>query len=75
MPSDPCVIFGKTLRALREENNLSQEELADIAGLDRSYISGVERGKRNISLRNIYKIAEAIKVPTRKLFEPQTTNE
>lgn len=75
MCSDPCLQFGKTLRILREKRNLSQEELADIAGLDRSYISGVERGKRNVSLRNIHKIAEAMKVPVRKLFESQTTNE
>ena len=55
--------FGNRLRTLRTSRNLSQEQLADLAGLDRTYISGVERGKRNVSLLNIAKIARALEVP------------
>lgn len=52
--------FGKRVRELRQKAALSQEELADLAGLDRSNIGGVERGERNVSLVNIYKIARAV---------------
>lgn len=60
--------FGKRLRELRQKANLSQEELAHLAGLDRSYIGGVERGERNVSLINIHKIAQALRVHPRGLF-------
>lgn len=52
--------FGANVRARRENLGLSQAELADIASLDRTYIGGVERGERNISLVNIVKIAKAL---------------
>jgi transcriptional regulator with XRE-family HTH domain len=48
---------------------MSQEQLAQKAGIDRSYVGGVERGERNISLDNIAKLAAALKVPPRLLFE------
>lgn len=54
--------FGKRMRELRIDKGLSQEALALACGLDRSYIGGVERGERNISLVNIHKIASALKV-------------
>ena len=60
--------FGGNLRRLRKERGLSQEGLALLADLDRTYISGVERGERNISLINITKIAEALHIPVKKLF-------
>jgi transcriptional regulator with XRE-family HTH domain len=60
--------FGKRLRELRQKANLSQEELADLAGLDRSYIGGVERGQRNVSLVNIHRIAQALKMRPGGLF-------
>ncbi len=47
--------FGKRVRELRARSGMSQELLADRSGLDRTYISGVERGERNISLVNIEK--------------------
>lgn len=61
--SDPSLqAFGKHLRNLRTQKNLSQEKLAHLADLDRTYISAVERGKRNISLLNIIRIADALGV-------------
>ncbi len=60
--------FGSGLRELRMEKGLSQEALALTCGLDRTYIGGVERGERNISLININKIAKALGVPVKALF-------
>jgi len=62
-------IFGARLRGLRQKAGLSQEELALGAQLDRSYIGGVERGDRNVSLVNICKIAKALKVKPDELFK------
>jgi transcriptional regulator with XRE-family HTH domain len=61
--------FGTRVREMREQNGLSQEGLALICGLDRTYIGGVERGERNISLINIHKIAIALGVNPKELFE------
>jgi transcriptional regulator with XRE-family HTH domain len=52
--------FGLRVRELRKQKGFSQEALALVCGLDRSYIGGVERGERNISLLNIHKIARAL---------------
>ncbi len=60
--------FGQRVRTLRTAKRLSQEALALACDLDRSYIGGVERGERNVSLINIYKIAAALGVPVRELF-------
>lgn len=62
-------IFGTRLRELRKLRGLSQESLALACDLDRTYIGGVERGERNISLLNIYKIAEALGVPASELLK------
>ncbi len=61
-PQKHLEAFGARLKELRLKKNLSQEELGAIAELDRTYVSGCERGLRNISLLNIYKLAEALKV-------------
>jgi transcriptional regulator with XRE-family HTH domain len=61
--------FGERLRKLRQAKGFSQESLAHACGLDRTYIGGVERGERNISLLNIHKIARALEVEARELFE------
>ena len=60
--------FGLKVRSLRKKTGLSQEALALSCSLDRTYIGGVERGERNISLVNIYKIAAALGVPVKDLF-------
>lgn len=61
--------FGAALRELRAERKLSQESLALEAGLNRGYYSGVETGKRNISLTNIEKLATALDLPPSAIFE------
>ncbi|HVA46571.1 MAG TPA: helix-turn-helix transcriptional regulator [Pirellulales bacterium] len=61
--------FGARVRALREQAGLSQEALAARAGIHRTYIGGVERGERNVGLKNILRIAAALDVPTSALFE------
>lgn len=53
---------------MRLEKKLSQEKLAELAGLHRTYVSSVERGERNISLVNIEKLADALGVPLKDLM-------
>ncbi len=62
-------IFGKNLRANRERKGFSQEKLAYLSELHRTYISDVERGERNISLENIQKIANALQIKIIDLFK------
>ena len=57
---DPRVAFGRTVRRLRENKVLSQEKLAELAGIHRTYIGDVERGTRNIALVNMTRIAKAL---------------
>lgn len=61
--------FGKAVRGSRNALGISQEELADRCGLDRTYIGGIERGERNPSLVNIWRIARALDVPPQGLVE------
>jgi transcriptional regulator with XRE-family HTH domain len=68
-PPSVKALFGKSVRALREERGYSQEELAERAGLHRNYVGGIERGERNVALENIAKLAKALAVQTRDLFE------
>jgi len=62
------VRFGNRVRELRKRKGLSQEGLALESGLDRSYVGGVERGERNISLENIEKLAKALGVTVAALM-------
>lgn len=61
--------FGKKLRSIRTSSQLSQEKLAELADLDRTYISDIELGKRNISLVNICRLASALQVKMATLFD------
>ena len=60
--------FGQRVQLLRTDKHLSQEQLAEAAGLHRTYIGMVERAERNISLKNIAKIARALQVDMKELF-------
>jgi transcriptional regulator with XRE-family HTH domain len=60
--------FGQRLRELRKSRRLSQERLAELAGLHRTYVSSVELGHRNVGLDNIYALAAALGVEPRELF-------
>jgi transcriptional regulator with XRE-family HTH domain len=60
--------IGDNIKQLRTAQNVSQEDLAFKANLDRSYIGSVERGERNISLINFKKIADALKIDLTKLL-------
>ena len=60
--------FGKLVRKRRQKLGVSQEEFAHMCDLDRTYIGGIERGERNVSLVNIEKIARGLKVSLSELF-------
>lgn len=61
--------FGNAVRHLRKNKGMSQEELADMCELHRTYLSDVELGKRNISLESIEKIACALEITVSELFK------
>ncbi|HDC4435719.1 TPA: helix-turn-helix transcriptional regulator [Klebsiella quasipneumoniae] len=66
---DPrLVAFGEQVRQIRKEKGLSQEALADLAGIDRSYMGHIERGDQNITLTKIYQISEALRVSVSDLI-------
>jgi transcriptional regulator with XRE-family HTH domain len=67
---NPKAILAKNLRRIRNHTGLSQEGLADRAGLHRTYISSIERAERNVSLENIFLLAEALGVEPGDLLEP-----
>lgn len=61
--------FGEKVKQLRLERGLSQEGLANEANLDRTYIPGIEKGERNVSITVIEKLAIALKVSVKDLFD------
>jgi transcriptional regulator with XRE-family HTH domain len=63
-------LLGQQIRRLREEAKLSQEAFAGLAGIDRAYYGGIERGERNVAAINIIKIADALDVEIGRLFPP-----
>jgi transcriptional regulator with XRE-family HTH domain len=66
--------FGKAARNLRHKLGVTQEEFADICGLDRTYIGGIERVERNVSLIDIERIAKALKISIPRLFNNGQTS-
>ncbi|HEY5328292.1 MAG TPA: helix-turn-helix transcriptional regulator [Acidobacteriaceae bacterium] len=69
MPKTPQEILGATVRELRAGLGISQEVLAEHCDLHRTYIGGIERGERNVSLENIVRLARALKVLPGTLLE------
>ena len=69
MKSNILKQFGDTVKALRRAKRWSQEELANKAGLHRTYIGSIERSERNVSLINIERIANALNVKIKELIK------
>lgn len=69
MDKNYLVKFGQRIRELRQKTGLSQEKFALMIGMDRTYFSSVESGKRNISLLSLKKIADGLEITVDKLFE------
>ena len=69
MAKDILIRFGARIRDLRHAAGFSQERLAEISDLDRTYISGIERGRRNVSLQNISALSDALEISLSELFE------
>ena len=70
MQKEPILIrFGKTVQAQRKAQQLSQEQLASLAGVHRTYIGMIERAEKNITLCNIEKIANALNIKITQLLE------
>ncbi|MEA5578883.1 helix-turn-helix transcriptional regulator [Anabaena sp. UHCC 0451] len=61
--------FGEHIRTIRKAQGLSQEQLAELSGLHRNYIGGVERGERNVALLNIIRIAHALGMSPSELLK------
>jgi transcriptional regulator with XRE-family HTH domain len=66
--------FGERVREIRTLKGLSQEELARLAKIDRTYIGGIERGERNAGIKNVWRIADALGVPAADLFREGSAN-
>ena len=63
------VLFGQRIRQIRNERHMSQEEFAWMVGLHRTYLGQVERAEKNISIKNVEKIARALGMDVKDLFD------
>ena len=61
-------VLARNLRLLRAQQGISQEQLAELAGLHRTYVGSIERGERNVSIDNVERLAKALKVTTADLI-------
>lgn len=68
MKKEILIKFGKKVREIRTKQNLSQEKLATKAGVHRTYIGMIERAEKNITLENIEKVAKALGLSVKELF-------
>lgn len=68
---DIKILLGNNIRKFRKLRGLSQEELAEISNLHRTYLGSVERGERNITIDNIQRIAKALNINVKQLFEEE----
>ena len=69
------IVFAENVRSIRKKKGLSQEKLAELCGLHRTYIGAVERGERNITIVNLQKIADALCVPPSDLIKSHKNGE
>ncbi|WP_237673443.1 helix-turn-helix domain-containing protein [Vreelandella profundi] len=68
MRNDNLLAFGQRVKYLRKNKGISQEEMAALAGIDRSYMGHIERGEKNITLTKIYQISDALGIDVADLF-------
>lgn len=68
MEGDLQATFGRNLAALRKQRGLSQEAFAEVVGLHRTYMGGLERGERNLTLRSVERLAAKVGVPALDLL-------
>lgn len=68
MRNKKLVAFGQRVREIRKSRGLSQEGMAALAGVDRSYMGHIERGEKNITLTKIYQISDALGIEVADLF-------
>ena len=61
------IAFGKRVREIRKNKGISQERLAEMAGIDRSYMGNIERGEKNVTLKKAYEICDALEVTIQDL--------
>ena len=64
---DRMISFGKRVREVRKSKGISQERLAEMAGIDRSYMGNIERGEKNVTLKKAYEICDALEVTIQDL--------
>lgn len=71
VPPNARKVFAKRLRQIRQVRGLSQEALADLAGLHRTYVGSVERSERNVSIDNMERLARALEVDIVELLRDE----
>lgn len=67
-PTELQAALGRSIREARSERGYSQEAFADAVGLHRTYMGGIERGERNLGLRNLARIAQTLEMPSSELL-------
>ena len=66
------IAFGKRIREVRKSKGISQERLAEMAGIDRSYMGNIERGEKNITLKKAYEVCDALELDLIELIKELT---